>query len=302
MIDGSFVCDNGMGLYSAGTVNYYDTRVNLGGAGGAPGWTVSSNQIFPGGGLLQDAQGAIVAFTPTGSVDTFEIVYYNAQPSTLSLAVDNGTSAIASGPTSVTISAGSGWGKATLKTTTVGSHYAQMGGPDNNNRTLALLGVTAYDSTTKAFDIIVDAALGAKLGDQAASGSGWENLDHIGFVAPDLTIINLGINDMLQGVSTATYTANLQTIITAAQASGDVLLVFPHCFNPSNVPDATQATYAAAAKALAANLGIAFLNLREALGSYAAISANLVDGTHGNATFYGFVAAAQKAAVVAMYS
>jgi hypothetical protein len=43
-------------------------------------------------------------------------------------------------------------------------------------------------------------------------------------IAPDLTIISLGINDAIAGTSASSFSTSMQSIITAAQLSGDVLL------------------------------------------------------------------------------
>lgn len=50
---------------------------------------------------------------------------------------------------------------------------------------------------------------------------------HISLLAPDLTIILIGTNDATFDVTPAAYKTNMQTMITAAKVTGDVLLMTP---------------------------------------------------------------------------
>ena len=53
----------------------------------------------------------------------------------------------------------------------------------------------------------------------------WNTANALATLVPDLVVIQLGTNDLNTGVSVATYTANMQDIITKAQAAGaDVVL------------------------------------------------------------------------------
>lgn len=86
------------------------------------------------------------------------------------------------------------------------------------------------------------------------------------FLAPDLTIINLTINDSNQSTALATYQANLQTIITAAKLSGDVVLLIG---NPYSPPPANYAAYVAVAYLLADTNNCPLVDITSRWGSYA---------------------------------
>ena len=297
-VDGSVVADNGLGAFATVPLPAYDPRIAL----GSPAWTFAPDQSFAGGALMQCSSGGIASFTPAGTVDRFEIAYYNAQNALLEFAIDNGVSVIASGPTNVAITAGAGFGKVSFATTTAAAHFFQFA-CNSGAGGVAVASLTAYDSRTSAIDIKVDAALGATSANQAASGNGWRNLDHLAWEAPDLTIVNLGLNDMATGVSLATYVAGLRSIVTAARLSGDVLLVWPYPASPSFAAIATQTAFRDAAGALAQELNVAFLSLFDYFGGAfgSAYAARLVDGlVHGDAGLYADVGDAYRRCILAM--
>jgi lysophospholipase L1-like esterase len=75
-----------------------------------------------------------------------------------------------------------------------------------------------------------------------------------------LTIINLGINDWENAVSTTTFNTNMQAIITAAKLAGDVLLATPNTTN-GTASIATQATYVAKIQTLATSNSVKLVDL-----------------------------------------
>lgn len=106
----------------------------------------------------------------------------------------------------------------------------------------------------------------------------------IQLAAPDLTIINLTINDATVPASVATVTANLITLLGYVRAAGsDVLFVVPHWCNGANF-DTWQPQYADAIKGVAASHGHPVYDQRSRPGwsSYAAALSNgfMVDNAH----------------------
>jgi len=105
----------------------------------------------------------------------------------------------------------------------------------------------------------------------------------IGFittVAPDLSIIMLGINDAFASVSRSAFIANVGALVTAAKVSGDVIIVPPF---PNQVPGvlAIESGYCSDLLALAVAEGCVYLDLWQRWG--AAYNASYIDsdGTHG---------------------
>ena len=88
------------------------------------------------------------------------------------------------------------------------------------------VGVEPFLSTTKQI-LVGNAGVGGTTTVNWTGGASqtWNGLALINANAPDLTIISLGANDAGTAVSSATYLANIQSLITAAKVSGDVLLL-----------------------------------------------------------------------------
>lgn len=92
-----------------------------------------------------------------------------------------------------------------------------------------VLGVDPWLSTGRQVRV-GNAGVGSSTAVQwAAAGNGpqWNATAAIKAYAPDLTIICLGVNDALASATSAAYLAAMNTIITAAKVSGDVVLLTP---------------------------------------------------------------------------
>jgi lysophospholipase L1-like esterase len=155
-----------------------------------------------------------------------------------------------------------------------------------------VLGVEPYLSTKSQVLVGNAGAAGCRSVDwNSGNGPGFDSLSCITAYAPDLTIISLGINDAGASIAPATFSTNLQALITAAQASGDVLLM---TFPPSSgSPYATvEPTYIPVYKTLAPNSGCALIDLNGRWVSWA--SANslgmVYDTIHPNDIGYWDVA------------
>jgi lysophospholipase L1-like esterase len=101
---------------------------------------------------------------------------------------------------------------------------------------------------------------GSTTGTWTAAASGYPASLAIANYAPNLTIIDLSINDGSGSVPAATVTANLSALVASAQASGDVILVMP---NPvSATPSATfQPLYYPAIQSLANSLNVPLIDI-----------------------------------------
>ena len=101
--------------------------------------------------------------------------------------------------------------------------------------------------------------------------------------APDVTFLNLGINDVGGSVATSTIKANLQTLITQFKASGDVIMVTSNPHQSLNFTALNQAKYQ-----LAISNDIPLIDLYDRFTSYA-VSNPLglyADAAHPNGTGY----------------
>jgi lysophospholipase L1-like esterase len=91
-----------------------------------------------------------------------------------------------------------------------------------------IVGVEAYHSTQRRIRVGNAGVGGSSSIGWANTSNAWKSVNCIAAYAPDLTIIDLGLNDMpAPNVAPATFKANMITIINACRLSGDVILMVP---------------------------------------------------------------------------
>lgn len=265
----------------------YDPRVVIGASWSRGGATT----VAPGGWLLRANTGVTTttSFTPSDEVDTFDIYYVvNTGNGTFTANIDGGAT-LATVDTSVGTP---GIYKTTI-TATKGAHTV------NVQRTAGgafyVVGIDAYDSTARDVAIWNLGAASWASADWAVSTNAWNPAPGLTGIAPDLTLINLGINDWKDTpVSVSTYTTNLQTLITAAKAAGDVVLVAPFPSSTARASVAQQAPFIDAIVSLGETNSCPVLSLTHRFTSWA--DANTVgytyDALHPNALGYADVAQA----------
>jgi lysophospholipase L1-like esterase len=120
----------------------------------------------------------------------------------------------------------------------------------------------------------------------------------ISHLAPDLTIVDFGINEYLRGVAPAAYRASLEAIVATARRSGEVLLkTFIPCGRPGGGHPETA--YLDHVRELAARQDIPLLDIHARWGTYAAGRAKgwYSDRWHGSVAGYLAVAEAVAEAV-----
>lgn len=197
----------------------YDTRITAG-----AGWSFSTNVVatFGGQATLQNAGGGagVAAFSPVGTFDTIDIIY--AQGSVV------GTFTVSDGATLLdTVNGNDPTGKPVRKTIALASRGS--GKTINISRVsgnVYIIAVIPYDSQAPSIELLNAGAYGSKSTDWTASSNfNAGAVDAWVPMAPHLTFIALGANDKNQGVPVATFKQNIQTLITRAQVTGDVVLV-----------------------------------------------------------------------------
>lgn len=264
----------------------YDTRVTRG-----PNW--SNAQGCFGGTMFKFTAGAVnnLTFTPAAAFDTVVPWYMKISgDGTATINVDGGASLGTlnfSNATSVLSSTAFTVAKATHTINIVPA----------NDALFFMLGIQTYDSTVPAIDFFQCAQAGATTATFIPNTNPWEALKALTTLAPDLTIIDLTINDSNAGTLLATYSSNIQSIITTAKLSGDVLLMVGPPSNTTPATDGTLDTYVAAVYALAASNGCSVVNMKSRWVSWAAIQATYpyFDSLHPGATGYVDIATAVAA-------
>ena len=243
---------------TAAVLPTFDSRIVIG-----SGWSVTNLTSIGGSSFSASSATASLAFTPSAtgcysaSIDTF-VVWYAQVPGsgTFNWAIDaGGTTSVPTAGTasvqSVVIPAGS------LAGHTLNLNYV-------SGSAFYILGIQAYDSTVKQVEVWQAGYSAGTTAQFISTGQPWYMQQVVPTLAPDLTIINLQINDVNTGVSLATYLANIQTIITYCLQSGDVILRsgYPTGISVSaNTALANQQLYRDGLAALAATNGIPFDDL-----------------------------------------
>jgi lysophospholipase L1-like esterase len=220
----------------AAILTTFDPRLAL---GSWAAYTPVEPFSFGGHLLTASASAGALSFTPTNSVDTFELTYATfIGAGSFSYQIDGGA------PTTVSTNVATSVTTIPIPTT-LGAHTLNILWVSGS---VFISGARAYNSAAKQVSVINSGISGATSTQLADVGTfPWHVGNEISTLAPDLTIIEGGvINNWVTGISRATTIANLQTMITAAKraGAGDVILRTP---NPSQaaafVPYATQQGY-----------------------------------------------------------
>lgn len=195
------------------------------------GWADGSFAYgFAQGNFQATAAAGNLVFTPGATYGTFDSfdVYYLTGPGLGSITI-TGTGG---GTTTVNcVGASMAIGKTTVTCASAGTGNAVT--ITNPSGLVYITGVESFLSTSKYVRVGNAGKGGARtdIWSNAPYNPQWGSLAHITAYAPDLTIIQLGINDAGASFSAATYQGYYTPIITTAQASGDVIIA---SFAPSS--------------------------------------------------------------------
>jgi lysophospholipase L1-like esterase len=264
---------------SIATLQLYDPRLSIAGSS----WS-TNNGIGPAGALYSASGTDAITFTPGEAFDTVVIWYVRGTGNaTVSVTDQDGTlgSVNANGATAVLSASVS---RVTPSTKAI--NIQRTGGND-----FYLIGIEVYDSTTPSVDILNLGASGTLSSNWSSGASPWSAPQFLPSLACDLWVLNLGINDNGSNVDTATYKANMQTIITYLKNTGDVLLIGSHPRDSQPNPSLTG-PYKIARRELAVTNGAPLIELDQRFVTYAASSAMYDDAIHLKAWGYADIAAA----------
>lgn len=246
----------GMGNSIAENRSTTDGRVTFG-----ANWSIlslASNAYTLGGGIaaLQNQNTSnTLSFLPTVAVDTFKVFYAkNTNGAVFSVNIDGGAA------TNTNSNAGSsGFGSVTIVAGSVGTHTLNVNYVSGASDSVFIIGVIAYNSTIPTLNVVNASVPGGTTANAIYNGFGYSPLPLLAAIGQDLTIIELGLNDLGASVAAATYQSNLQTLITAAQAANsDVVLVTPNV--NSLYSTASYQAYIAALYALASSNNVPLID------------------------------------------
>lgn len=283
----SYVCRAGLhstlgrNNVTAVATDVFDPRVALG-----AGWTAGNNGAGGGYSAPTTATGNL-SFTPTVPFDTITVyTAVNSGNGTSTVNVDGGASL-----GTMTTSGTQALGTHTF-TCALGTHTINISPPTVG--TIHVLGIEVADSTTRRMRVYNAGYAGQKAAFFTSASLAWNTYNWWPVVAPDLTILNLTINDSNQtglgATDTATYSSQITSLITRAQATGDCLLMVG---NPTNT-EASLQTYRDILYGLADTHDCALLDLKDRWQSYAVSNplGYYADTAHPSAVGYQDIASA----------
>jgi len=253
--------DNNSAL-SGYTINSWDARCN-GGDGYAP---------YPlptlGGGLFMGTAPYTMAFSFTPATPFDKVDLYDTTTGTAATYVAN-----ISGVGTITPSQAAAPAlRMQTISATLGSNSLIVA-PTSANPSF-FIGAIAYNSAVKEVSIINAGFGGGTAGTFNSGTDAWSPLNVLGFLAPDLTIIDLTINDAILDTALANYMTNLEAIVVKAKLSGDVILLGGVPIDPSygGATLAKQTAINNIAAAIAAKNGANYISMFDLWGSFTAIN------------------------------
>jgi lysophospholipase L1-like esterase len=265
-------------------------------------WAFTGGSLFTGAGVgIGGAQGVIMSHvsdswtvTPGVVADTYKIYYWTVS--------GGGTfSAQATGGSLVSVSTASG--SSVVQTQTITASAA------SSANTVALIcttagagcvifGVEFWDSTNPNKVRVLPAGCPGQDTNAFATGTALATYGSLAVcdkIAPDLTICSLGINDNYHSVALSTTQANMATLASHAQVSGDMLFM-------SAIPPSTGNAYGISVSAINAwllSLGGAYIDLQTRYGTnFFATGLQTTDKIHPNALGYFDIASVVANALV----
>lgn len=229
------------------------------------GWAASGAITSLGGKMLQASAAGTLSFTPAKARKSYD-VYYPTNTGLGTFNIDIGGTGTIAVNTNTTI----GFAKTTI--TAGAASTSPLNISYSSGGACLIAGVEGKDPSD-VISIINMGRSGSKASDWVAStGSPWDSLSALAFLAPDLTAICLNINDWLAGTNIVTFKSQIQAVITSVLSSGDVILVTGVPSNTASASAAVQATFVAATYELARANGLPLLDMSMRFGSY--VSAN----------------------------
>lgn len=211
--------------------------------------------------------GANIAFTPVTAFDTIDVYFLQAAGNgSFTVNVDGGATLA-----TIATAGGSAYVKQTISGVTHGTHTINL--TTTSATTTFVNAVCVRDSTIPRVEIYnmgFDAVTAAIY---ATTVGSWNLRVALPVVAPDLTIIQLTINDINLNTGVSTYTAATQALISAALVSGDCVIAVGNPCGPANWNNGINVGYQNALYALALANNIPLIDITARWISYAAANA-----------------------------
>jgi lysophospholipase L1-like esterase len=260
-----------------------DPRVVLG-----EGWTAGRTPASLGGCCIRATlEGGVLSFAPGVPVDTFS-VYYIANPAngTILLDIDGEGGQREATSDGYVVSVATVRAPVGLHTLNVTASVLASG--------IFIVGCDAHDSGVDRISVIGAGWHGAVAAQVADAREYFSSANALRGVKPDLTTVNVGINDWHNAVPLEEFAASLQACVDAARWCGDVAMFTPTPTRSTEVPESRQRDYVERIARVCESNDIPLIDLFSRFGSWEAADARglMNDPVHPNAAGYAEAAAA----------
>ena len=248
-------------------------------------WTDYAGGFFFGGLPFQNtgASGTF-SYKPISNWDTAKIWYITSSGNgTFGYQIDSGSTSTQS------TNSAAGIASVTATTGTPGNHQLNL--TYSSGSGFFILGVEFSDSTHPGISFINGGSYGSTTGNWVSTPVGvaaWSALSTITALAPDACMIDLDLNDQPNSINVATYTSNMQSIISTCAAQSDVILLSSN-HGSTTYADANIQPYVTALESLAApNTSVPIIQNWERMVSYTFQNTAgwMYDNVHLNAQGY----------------
>ncbi|MDX6806295.1 SGNH/GDSL hydrolase family protein [Terrihabitans rhizophilus] len=228
-----------------------------------PGWGNISQGI--GGGYWQNSTTSDpLAWMPEVPVDTLEYSYAQFSGAA-TFTVDIGGAALE------TVVAANAAGAAPIRKVTLGgpASLRAINWKRLSGGALNLCWATAYDSTKAIIDVWNAGISGALVDTINNTANPWSARSAVVAAQPDVVFVQIGMNNWIQNTDPTLFDPALRSLLQALMATGaTVILVNPTPRAVANTPLVTQMIYVNKIVAMAIELDLPFLDLREMFVSW----------------------------------
>jgi lysophospholipase L1-like esterase len=232
---------------------------------GTTQWYFENNNSLAGGMWRNTSSLDAWSLTPSLAFDRID-VYYVQSSSAGAFTVDIGGAAL----TTVAQSA-----PTSMQKVTVSTGGAPALGTINIRRTgtgaqLNIIGVIPRDSTKPRVQVLNLGWSGSESIDWTGVANPWNPGNALATLNPDLTLINLGVNDTVKSYAADTvYGQAMQTIVSKAKLNGgSCILIKPAPQAATRDPSNLMPAYRTVLDNLAAQNGCGIIDLQQRVGSY----------------------------------
>ena len=262
-------------------LNAYDPRVSM------PGGWASGATFTTAGGVcfLNTTDTASLSFTPVEPFDTMTILSIN------NTGYGTWTCNIDGGATLATVDNNTTRGiRSTVVSASAGLHTLTINRVSGSAMIHAAIPSLSTQKRINVAQLGVGSSKCSEWGN--AAGSAIEYFSALKFEAPDLTVIDLGINDRRLAYYDGTFDVFLTNVVQAAQITGDAVLCMsiPSAIaNSVYTSQVNQDAHDAAILRVAAATGAQIYNKRARFGTYEADPTWYYDQLHLTPAGYGIV-------------